>query len=51
MNSNFHELSPHTKKKKRQNIYGPLDLRLNKKDKKDKYKNNHYALIIVLQCK
>lgn len=50
MNSNFHELSPHTKKK-RQNIYGPLDLRLNKKDKKDKYKNNHYALFIVLQCK
>lgn len=38
----------HLKKKKRQNIYGPLDLRY---DKKDKYKNNHYALFIVLQCK
>lgn len=46
MNSNFHELSP--QKKKRQYINGPLDLRLNKKDK---YKNNHYALFIVLQCK
>lgn len=45
MNSNFHESSPQIR---RQNIYGPLDLPYNKKDK---YKNNHYALFIVLKCK